>query len=127
MENIQVELWRRITTDLRELGDIEKICMTPRLKEVEDLFEDMSERFGESLDESAKKAFDALYDIAYQNIYEHQEYGIAVGMKIASELSAFIKNPEYAFSESEAACVPIVNIFDKQIDTLEKFLQNRKR
>ena len=98
--NIQAELWYRITGNLNKYDGIYKKCRKARMIEDYQHFEDMRKKFEASLPADQKESFNTFVDCVENLISNSQDEGIALGFCIMQELQRFLADPASAFQQA---------------------------
>ena len=103
----QAELWCKLTSDLHEYGRIDRLCETPRMTELEALYENMTTNLMSTLNAEQEAALNGLLDIAYGLRWNSHESGVTLGLQIAKELKSFLEHPMDALRQANAAYLPV--------------------
>ena len=124
--SFQAGLWGLIAFDQGELRGNDILCKTPRMIEGEEFFHDLCEKFNATLDADQQSAFYGLMEIVESIKTDNYETGIAFGLRIATELRAFLDHPEDALRQASASCTPFFQANKGYIQRLEGYFHIRE-
>ena len=118
---IQAELWDRLDLLFDEL-----LYQPPdRLTEIQDLHWELCDRFADTLTDKQREAFSSLSGINESLKVDIADYGLAMGIRLAGELTRLMANPEKALRESYTSVRKPVRIEEeKHIRILEEYFKD---
>jgi len=123
MRTIQAELWKRITVELSEYGDLYALNQFQEMSEAERLYEDMCDKFGATLTGDQKMAFSSLMNIFDADRFAYQEMGVALGMCFAEELHKLLDDPAAAYRQACAGYIPVAERYKLDIQALKGYFK----
>ena len=113
--SIQAELWCRLTGDVGEYDALCEKCETPRIVEIERIYEDVCEKFEATINADQRKIFRKLTDLVFDIKYDYHEKGTALGFCLARELRTFLECPAEAMNQAVTTYTPITDQFRSAI------------
>lgn len=118
----QSEFWNRLTDNLDQNCVFYEGCETPKMKELEEIYENLCEKFDATLNPAQQKAFYHLSSMEFSMRAQSQEAGIAIGINIGRELQIFITNPVNALAQASKDYPSIAEMHGRDITALESYL-----